>query len=612
MKILKIFNASLRSKILAGYSIVIFIMLFVTFWSVYNFYRLNESIKTTLNQNYSSIIAAENMVRALDDQFHSILLVFTGNSAQGKKLFESSKEDFYFWYTKARQSAFTKMEQNILDDMNLLYGQFLKETYSNINWNGIQSHKIDLENNMFNKAVELIRNIKLKCNSIYEINHKLMNNTLEQVNDITRSAAILIAIILVGGIIISYLFVMKFSNYVVRPLLNLTQSVQHIANGNFDEKIDVSENNDEINNLAVEFNKMSEQLRRYEKLNVDKLLYEKKKSELIIESMYEPVAMIDNSNKILLANNSFKELFDIKEEKSLQIEKLIDLKEYLDDINSEEKSGKEKFLTVKDKNGNLKYFKINRSKLERFASEMTGTVIVFNDVTKFQELDRMKSEFIGKVSHELKTPLTSLGMALEILGEGIVGNINEKQKDLYNSMKQDYNRLNKLVYEILQLTKLQSGSIKIEFNKIDLIKLTDDLIQKFRRQYDKTTNIALNFFVSEKSLFVNGNSDYLISAFENLISNSYKFTGNSGTINVSLYSKEGFAFFEVQDNGIGIEEDQIGKIFDKFYQVDSNVPGSIGIGLSIVKEIVEIHKGTVKAWSEPKSGSTFQIKLPIA
>jgi len=242
---------------------------------------------------------------------------------------------------------------------------------------------------------------------------------------------------------------------------------------------------------------------------------------------------------------------------------------------------------------------------------MSGTVIVFNDITKFQELDKMKSEFIGKVSHELKTPLTSLGMALEIIGDGVVGQINEKQKDLFNSMREDYNRLNNLVYEILQLTKLQSGSVKIEFDKIDLVKLAEDLTQKFKRQYDKS-GVRLNFSTDENSLLISGNKDYLISAFENLISNSYKFSSSNGTINVSLYSKKNFAYFEVQDNGIGIDKDQINKIFDKFYQVDANIPSSIGLGLSIVKEIVELHKGTVEAWSEPQKGSTFQIKLPLA
>jgi signal transduction histidine kinase len=240
---------------------------------------------------------------------------------------------------------------------------------------------------------------------------------------------------------------------------------------------------------------------------------------------------------------------------------------------------------------------------------MRGAVIVFNDITKYQELDRMKSEFVARVSHELKTPLTSMGMALGMMDEGVAGKLSMKQSDLVDSMKDDYSRLNKLVYEILELTKLESNTAKLRFEKFEVEKLCYQIIKKFSIQA-KEKSVGLEFENKSNAKQINGHYDYLMSAFENIISNAIRFTPEKGFVKISLSEEKKNVFIEISDSGIGISPDNLIKIFDKFTQLDDTSPGSVGLGLSIAKEIVDIHDGEITVISEPGKGSTFQIKLP--
>jgi len=357
---------------------------------------------------------------------------------------------------------------------------------------------------------------------------------------------------------------------------------------------------------------MSEKLQVYEQLNLNKILYEKKKSDLIIESMDEPVLMIDENFNVLSSNNAFNEVFPSEVQKQIDFQKLLTSKNPSKGATtkvSKDLYQKEDIISIVDNGGSQKYFKIIASSLVIPDSGMRGAVIVFNDITKYQELDRMKSEFIARVSHELKTPLTSMGMALGMMDEGVVGKLTVKQTDLVDSMKDDYSRLNKLVYEILELTKLESNMAKLRFEKFEARKLCDQIIKKFSIQA-KEKNIDFKFENKSNAKQINGHYDYLLSALENIIANALRFTPEKGFVKISLREEDKNVFIEISDSGIGISPDNITKIFDKFTQLDDTSPGSLGLGLSIAKEIIDIHDGEITVISEPGKGSTFQIKLP--
>jgi PAS domain S-box-containing protein len=351
----------------------------------------------------------------------------------------------------------------------------------------------------------------------------------------------------------------------------------------------------------------------YEQLNLNKILYEKRKSELLIEGMNEPVLMVDENFKILLSNKAFNEIFGEKAIKKAEIKKILKAErtKARNKDNADFAIKKEGIINLKGSDGSQRYFNVVAASLDILESKTQGTVFVFNDITKYQELDRMKSEFIAKVSHELKTPLTSMGMALGLFEDGVVGEVNEKQKDLIVSMKEDYDRLNKLVYEILELTKLEANIGRIKFEAFEATKLVEYVAKKFSI-HAKEKNITLEVVDQSMGAKINGNINNMISAVENLVSNSLRFTPNGGEIKVEFIKKEDDLFIEISDTGIGISPANLKMVFDKFIQIDDSAPGSLGLGLSIAKEIIEIHNGEIKAFSELGKGSTFQIKLPVA
>ncbi|MCX7874550.1 MAG: ATP-binding protein [Melioribacteraceae bacterium] len=606
------YTTTLRSKILLGFTVILLIMFFATLWSIYNFYRFNEYIKQSMQDNYAVIIAADNMSKALDEQVASVIIMFNQDFEKGDSLFNKSEVDFFYWHQKARESVQVDLEKKLLDTIMANHKKFKDENISKLDYQiylkwKAQEVKLDL-----GKIIIQLLNIKQDCNKILEINHSLLNQAVQDVKKITQTAALTIFFILLGAILIASIFSSKFSDYIVRPITKLKESVRHIAEGNFSERIELDDNSDEINSLTDEFNKMSEKLEQYEKLNLNKIFYEKKKSEIVIESMDEPVLMVDENFKILLANKAFNQVIGEKVLKNSEIKKI--LKQHRTKIKSGDKSIssiKDKIINLKEENGSQKYFNVIASQIEIPDSEKEATLFVFNDITKYQELDKMKSEFIAKVSHELKTPLTSMGMALGLLEDDVVGKVNEKQKDLIISMKEDYDRLNKLVYEILELTKLEANIGKIKFEKFEAQKLADYISKKFTI-LAKEKNINLKVIDNVKNVMINGNYNNMISAVENLVSNSLRFTPNGGNIKVDFKVEENCLLIEISDTGIGISPDNLKKVFDKFIQIDDSAPGSLGLGLSIAKEIIEIHNGEIKAFSELGKGSTFQIKLPVA
>jgi len=607
---IKSINTSLRTKIFLGFTIILFTMFLVTVWSIFNFYKIGESINITMQENYRSIIAADNIGKSLDEQLYALIVIINGDFENGNKLLSKSKENFYYWYNQARMAAFTKEERDVLDSLNSQYSNFLTYWIPRIDFRKNSGHKNGLIINDLFLIVNQIKSLKEKSNEILEINHKLLNEAIQQTKTIIQTATFFILVTLFGTIAVSILFSRSFSNYLVRPINKLRETVEQISEGHFNKKIEIDEKSEEISGLAEEFNKMIERLQHYEQLNLNKILFEKKKSELVIENITEPVVMIDNDLNILLSNQAFNITFkDFISDKS-KLEKLL--------IISEEKQDNKKnfyfdkdTLIINQKDGTQKYFKLIKAVLEIPEKEMRGAVYLFHDITKYRELDKMKSEFIAKVSHEFKTPLTTLGMAIGMLEDEIAGKLNKKLKEIVISMKEDYERLNKLVYEMLELTKLKMARENINFELFPVTKLLTHISKKFTA-LAREKNIELKIYDNSRDALMKGSYSHMISAIENIVNNSLKFTPSNGTIAIRLELKDNKINIIVSDTGIGITPDNLERIFDKFVQITDMTPGSLGLGLSIAKEIIEMHNGEIKVYSEMGKGSTFHIILPIS
>jgi NtrC-family two-component system sensor histidine kinase KinB len=242
-----------------------------------------------------------------------------------------------------------------------------------------------------------------------------------------------------------------------------------------------------------------------------------------------------------------------------------------------------------------------------------GVVLILQDVTQFRELDKMKSDFMAAVSHEFRTPLTSINMSVDILRQKLLGEVTPAQQELLESSKKDCDRLTKMVKDLLQLSKLESGKLEVKEERVDLVKIIEAAMQPMQLQF-KEKGVTLLFDSEKKVPKFIGDEQQLTWVISNLLTNALRYTNLGGKVEIIASQINKNIRIDVSDTGRGIPAEYIDKIFDKFVQVKQQpdtTPGSVGLGLAIAKEIVDMYGGNISVKSEVNKGTTFTILLPI-
>ena len=241
-------------------------------------------------------------------------------------------------------------------------------------------------------------------------------------------------------------------------------------------------------------------------------------------------------------------------------------------------------------------------------------IIVLKNVTGFKELDEIKSGFVATVSHELKTPLAAINMSLRLLNDSRIGELNAEQKKLTEEMKNEIRRLLKMVNELLNLSKIESGGEAFNYQIISVDELIDASVTPMLMQFEQNkVDFRLNIEKNLPKLKIDVNK--IAWVIINLLNNAVRYTKTEGEITLSVSRENEFIKFSLKDNGIGIKPEHIGRIFQKFVQLNkSNMENQykgVGLGLAIAKEFIEAHKGTIKVISEYNKGSEFIFYLPV-
>jgi signal transduction histidine kinase len=241
-----------------------------------------------------------------------------------------------------------------------------------------------------------------------------------------------------------------------------------------------------------------------------------------------------------------------------------------------------------------------------------GVLTILQDVSQFKELDRQKSDFIATLSHEFRTPLTSVNMAVDILNQQILGPLNPKQKELIESAREDCFRLTKMARELLQLSKLESGRVQLTNEELDIASVVNFSLRPLQLPFSEK-NIRLQTDMPAGLPHIVADEQQISWVITNLVTNALKYTDAGGTVTVRAREEQGAVLLEVADTGRGIAPEHLERIFDKFVQIKASdaTPGSVGLGLAIAKEIVEVYGGRIWADSEQGKGSVFSFLLPV-
>jgi len=256
---------------------------------------------------------------------------------------------------------------------------------------------------------------------------------------------------------------------------------------------------------------------------------------------------------------------------------------------------------------------IHSSQVLDTTGSMIGTLFAFRDVTKEREVERLKSEFISLVSHELRTPLSSVSGYMDMILDGDAGDINEEQKDYLGVAKRNVDKLTKLVTDLLTVSRIEAGAIKLNLEPLNLADVIRDTVENLRPQFNlKNQHVTLE--TPNEDTSVNGDAERLGQVFTNLLSNAQKYTPNEGYITVKLGVEEHMIRVDVKDTGIGLTKEDLQKLFTKFFRSrDSEAQQitGVGLGLWITRSLVEMHGGEISVTSEYGKGSTFTVFLPL-
>lgn len=395
--------------------------------------------------------------------------------------------------------------------------------------------------------------------------------------------------------LISLLGAFIFARSLSKPIRELSQASQRVASGDFDAKVFLK-NRDELRELAECFNFMTEKI----KTLFTEQSRQKEELNSILSSIEEGIIALDKNGKILFSNESFRKIAqsDFVEGKFYwEVLRESQVSEFLRKVQEDKKSYSEEIAIDE------RIFLCRAT----FLGLREEIVVTLRDLTKAKNIERIKKDFIVNVSHELRTPLT----AIKGYTETLEGEIDERGQTYLGIIKRHTDRLISLVKDLLLLSELEEKEIKLEVEKVNVKSLIENVLKIFEQKL-KEKNLGSELLAEDGLPLVEGDPFKLEQMFINIIENALNYT-EKGNITISLKVKDKNIAVEIQDTGIGIAEEHLSRIFERFYVVDksrSRGLGGTGLGLSIVKHIALLHNGKVSVESIPGKGTKFTILLP--
>ncbi len=434
--------------------------------------------------------------------------------------------------------------------------------------------------------------------------------SLWEIQGINRQMLIYVLISIAAGIILASILGYRFINKFLEPIKNLTNTSQEIAKGNLDKPLIVT-SNDELGELSETFNNMRIQLKHsFEELEDQNI-----KLQALLTSITNPIIAVNPKKEIILFNPAAEILFETKGEAVygkhiLEVVRDHTLEERVEQIFDQNRDSQ---MEWELKYPGKKHLKVNTSliRVPKDPNRNLGIVASIEDLTEMKKLETMRSDFVANVSHELKTPLTSIKGFVETLKSGRVEEEEQRQRFL-DIIEIEAERLTRLINDILTLSEIENHRISYEKELIDVkvaIKNSLDVIQPIGEE----KNIRFLVEVEEGLPKIKGNIDWFKQMLINLLDNGVKYTPSSGEIQIKAYGKKGRVYLSIKDNGMGIPREDLERIFERFYRVDkgrSRKVGGTGLGLAIVKHVVKSLNGYIAVKSKEGEGTEFIVNFP--
>ncbi|HTN70790.1 MAG TPA: ATP-binding protein [Methylomirabilota bacterium] len=590
-------SSSLHKRIRNGTLLVLLIALGLGAVALPQVYRLGGAIRETLHNNYVSIEAAQHLHATLD------ALQLAQRDGTLAAALPANREAFRHWIDVELKNITEAGEAELAADIERR-GRRLFDHFSA----SAAASQTDQE----------LAELHGRLDELARMNEAAMFRADSRASQLsarltTAFGAGLILLLVIGGAL-AWTLAWKIS----QPLTELADRLRNFSLKGPSLRLG-KQPMAELDTVASEFNKMAERLEQFEQINVERLIYEKSKTEAIIESIEDGIVLIDPQGIVTHINEVAGIIIGIEREEALGSP--------FDDLNSNHPH----YLRVRDAlrsaaatpgdyprievdlhvRGRDHTYVLKAVPLRQSDGQALGTILILQNITYLRDQDRARVNLVATLSHELKTPLTSLALSAGLL-ERSKDKLEPKEQELLASVSEDIGRIRRLADDLLDLARGSSRTITIRNQEIDLCQLVRLVSKTFRLQADQK-QVTLSAGVNASAPKIHGDPVKLSWALSNLISNALRYTPEGGVVAISSEDEANAVRLKVSDTGPGIPQQIKDHLFERFTQwnVNGSEPGSSGLGLAIVKEIVEGHGGRIFVDSTLGKGTCFTLELPI-
>lgn len=583
---------TIKTKIASALTFLFAIVLLIGGLGAYYLNQLSTDSQAILKDNYISLEYAGNMQKALADlRDPDALLTFEENlKKQQANVTEIGEQEM----TSTVSREFVRLKRGVQDSAT-------------------------------------VYRIRQALFQIDEINRRGIIRKNEIARQTADDALRWLAVVSTASILILFSFIINFPGYVANPLRELTRGIRQITKRNFEERLHFK-SSDEFGELARSFNSMAQKLDEYEHSNLARVLFEKRRIDTLIHTMNEGIIGLDETRHILFANPVACRLLGTDEANLMgryapDIAATNDLmRTLIQDImeDKEPDAGVGSLLKIFD-NGKENYFNrrthvvaVTRTGEEQ--PQRAGYVVVLENITSYKELDLAKTNFIATVSHELKTPLSSVKMSLKLLEDTRVGTLNSEQQSLLNNIRTDADRLLNLTSELLNMAQVESGQIQLKLQPVapgDIVRYAVNALHVQAEQ--KSLRIAVNVPVGLP--IITADPDKASWVLINFLSNAVRHSPEENTIDVQVAKTPdaNYIEFRVRDHGAGIRPEHQSRVFDRYFKASGGwaIPqngqaGGTGLGLAISSEFIQSMQGEIGLDTSVTDGAAFYFRLPIS
>jgi len=559
----------LKTKLVLGLSFLFALIMAFGILSIFFINRFSNDSKSVLKNNLETLQYTNKMLKALEDM-------------------------------PAKNEAIDLFTENLV------------KQEANITEQGEKEVTQEIRNNLpglihYPKDSGRYNQVRLSLLLLNDLNQQAIIRKNEVANNTTDVALFWLTLIFTVAGLITFSFVVNFPSVISTPIHALNEGIREIAEKNYSKRIHLKQN-DEFGDLANAFNSMAEKLDDYERSNIAQVRFEKSRIETIINQMKDGIIGFDAKQKILFLNAVAEKLLGVKEAQvlgkySADVAVNNDLMRTLlqDNIKKELKI----YADNKESYFNKDVLNVTNN------NEVIGQVIVLRNITHFHELNEAKTNFIATVSHELKTPISSIKMSAQLLSDNRVGHLNEEQTELIKSISDDSERLLKITSELLNMSQVETGNIQLKLqpvNAADIVQKAVEAVQ-FKAQQKQ---VAIKINADDNLPLVNADIEKTAWVLINFLTNAIKFSPENSRVEIHTTRKKNAVEFIVKDYGKGIDNKYLPKIFDRYFKVPGSSKTGTGLGLAISKEFIEAQGGSIQVQSEIGSGSSFSFLLNMA